>query len=504
MKTLEALFTPADFNAFQQRNLDDAVCVVFDIFRATSSMITALANGASVIIPVAEIPEALAIRRQDPDVLLAGERDGLRIRAVLTGGIDFDLGNSPREFIREKVAGKAIAITTTNGTRALRACAHAKMVLVGSFLNLRATADFILQIRPETLLFVCSGTFEEAAFEDVLGAGALGELLWGSYADAAVSDSALMARQLFQLAQTNLPQTAALSRNGRRLLDRPELKDDVAFCLQRDIFDFAAAMRDGKIVMLENTRDLPSPSPRPSGERAGVRGTEFEASNVEKQNLLTPTEETIFHRGFAHSSFGGGEGEDSQRFAAAIRRFDEENSRDPNHEVVNGIAHRRELIYSQWLTEWVLKLCPEASETLRLATRCQHLCRWMIPRGSYPMTRAGYLQWRSDLKKFHAQKSGEILREVGYSENVIERVQSLNLKKDFPRDPEGCVLEDALCLVFLEHQLADLASKTDDEKVVTALRKSWKKMTPAGHAEALKLSYGPREKALLERALDSA
>ena len=138
---------------------------------------------------------------------------------------------------------------------------------------------------------------------------------------------------------------------------------------------------------------------------------------------------------------------------------------------------------------------------LRLAARCQHLCRWMSPRSSYPMTRPGYLQWRADLKKFHAQKSGEILQEVGYAADVIERVQSLNLKKDFPRDPDSCVLEDALCLVFLQYQLADLAAKTDDDKVIVALQKSWGKMTPAGHAEALKLTYAPREQALLERAL---
>ena len=90
---------------------------------------------------------------------------------------------------------------------------------------------------------------------------------------------------------------------------------------------------------------------------------------------------------------------------------------------------------------------------------------------------------------------------MGYGADVVERVQALNLKKDFPRDPESRVLEDALCLVFLEHQLAELARKTEDAKVITALQKSWKKMTPAGHAEALKLSYGPREQALLERAL---
>jgi hypothetical protein len=165
------------------------------------------------------------------------------------------------------------------------------------------------------------------------------------------------------------------------------------------------------------------------------------------------------------------------------------------------VGHPREAIYARWLTDRVLKLCPEASEELLLAARSQHLCRWLIPRSSHPMTRAGYLQWREALKRFHAQRAGEILREIGYAEKVIERVQSLNLKRDFPRDPEGRVLEDALCLVFLEHQLADLASKTDDAKVISALQKSWRKMTPAGQAEALKLSYAPREKILVERAL---
>jgi hypothetical protein len=149
----------------------------------------------------------------------------------------------------------------------------------------------------------------------------------------------------------------------------------------------------------------------------------------------------------------------------------------------------------------VLRLCPDASEALRLAARCQHLCRWQIPRSDYPMTRAGYLQWREALKKFHAQKAGEILREVGYDEAMIRRVQALNLKKGLPHDPETRVLEDALCLVFLEHQLADLAARTPEDKVINALRKSWEKMSPAGRAEALRLPLGPREKALLQRAL---
>ena len=192
---------------------------------------------------------------------------------------------------------------------------------------------------------------------------------------------------------------------------------------------------------------------------------------------------------------------DSQRFESALRRFDGENSRDPNHEAVDGIPHPRELLYAQRLTKWVLQLCPDASEELRVAARCQHLCRWEIPRQSYPMTRAGYLQWRATLKKFHAQKAGDILREAGYPEDVIRRVQDLNLKKHFPDDPEARVLEDALCLVFLEFQFADLAAKTAADKTINALQKSWQKMTDAARAEALKLNYGEREKALLKRAL---
>jgi hypothetical protein len=188
---------------------------------------------------------------------------------------------------------------------------------------------------------------------------------------------------------------------------------------------------------------------------------------------------------------------DPQKFEAALRRFDEENARDPNSE--NG--QPRELLYAQRLTDWVLRLRPDASETARLAARSQHICRWKIPRGDYPMTRAGYLKWRSDLKKFHAQRAGEILAEVGYDDETTRRVQDLNLKKNFPADPESRLLEDALCLVFLEFQLTDLAAKTDDDKMVNALKKSWEKMTDAARAEALKLNYGEREKKLIQQAL---
>jgi len=188
---------------------------------------------------------------------------------------------------------------------------------------------------------------------------------------------------------------------------------------------------------------------------------------------------------------------DPQKFEEALRRFDEENSHDPNQE--NG--RPRELLYAERLTNWVLRLSPKAGEALRLAARCQHLCRWRIPRSDYPMTRPGYLKWRADLKKFHAQRAGEILREVGYDEETIRRVQDLNLKKNFPANPECRVLEDALCLMFLEFQLTDLAAKTDDDKMVNALKKSWEKMTEAARTEALKLKYSEREMGLIQKAL---
>lgn len=192
---------------------------------------------------------------------------------------------------------------------------------------------------------------------------------------------------------------------------------------------------------------------------------------------------------------------DHARFEQALQHFDEENSRDPNTELVGGNPQPRELLLARRLYDWVLRLRPEASEPLRLAARCQHLCRWTIPRASYPMDRPGYLRWRSNLKHFHARKSGEILRKVGYAKEIITRVQELNLKKNFPGDPESRVLEDALCLVFLQHQFADLAARTAEDKVINALRKSWEKMTPVAQAEALKLSYGSREQSLLQKAL---
>lgn len=248
--SLDVILSPLELESARRRPSPETVCVVFDILRATTSMVTALAHGAESVRPVTEIMEAVAWKRRDPAVLLAGERDGWRIRGDQAGGVDFDLGNSPREFTRDRVAGKRIVMTTTNGTRALQGCRSARRVLVSSFLNLRATALWIMETRPENLWLVCGGTGDESALEDVLAAGALCEKIWSLYSHGRTSDAAEMARRIFPLFQPNLVEAMKSCRNGKRLLSLPELQDDVWYCVQRETFGLVATMDDQGAVRI--------------------------------------------------------------------------------------------------------------------------------------------------------------------------------------------------------------------------------------------------------------
>jgi len=253
---IDAVLSPKELPALATRDLRATACVVFDVLRATSAFVTALHNGAKEIIPVSEISEALEIKKKRPDVLLGGERNGVRISA---GGIDFDLGNSPREFVPEKVRGKTIVSTTTNGTRALRACANAKAILAVSLLNLEATAKFLQRHNFENILIVCAGTYENAAQEDILAAGATCELLSarevladGHRPRPIFSDSAQIAFRAFMQAKSDLSAAICDSANARRLLSIPELRDDVSFCLQRDIFPLVARAEGDGIIRLDH------------------------------------------------------------------------------------------------------------------------------------------------------------------------------------------------------------------------------------------------------------
>ncbi len=246
---VEVIFTPAEYRALRDRELARSVCVVFDILRATSTMVTALANGAAGIIPVPEISEALAVRQKRPEVLLAGERNGVRIGASLTGGIEFDLGNSPRECVSAKVGHKTIVSTTTNGTRALRACAHASEVLAGSFLNLAATAEYLASRASTHILLICAGTGENTAWEDALAAGAMCELLEQRMPHIRLLDSAEIALNAYLQVKGSLSSAIGRSENAQRLLGMADLREDVAFCLQHNRFPLVATMDKNGVVV---------------------------------------------------------------------------------------------------------------------------------------------------------------------------------------------------------------------------------------------------------------
>ena len=192
----------------------------------------------------------------------------------------------------------------------------------------------------------------------------------------------------------------------------------------------------------------------------------------------------------------------TENFEMALKEIDRFNSQDPRQKIEDGIAHPQELIYSKSLTEWVLKLDPKASEALRVAARGQHIGRWTIPRSEYPTGRSGYLRWREELKAFHVEKVGDILRDIGYQEDFIERVASLMSKNIMKEDPDAQTLEDGLCLVFFETQFMDLVEKTPADKMKIVVRKTWKKMGPKGREIALNMKLPFEVKRFLQSSLD--
>ena len=192
----------------------------------------------------------------------------------------------------------------------------------------------------------------------------------------------------------------------------------------------------------------------------------------------------------------------TENFEMALKEIDRFNSQDPRQKIEDGIAHPQELIYSKSLTEWVLKLDPKASEALRVAARGQHIGRWTIPRSEYPTGRSGYLRWREELKAFHVEKVGDILRDIGYQEDFIERVASLMSKNIMKEDPDAQTLEDGLCLVFFETQFMDLVEKTPADKMKIVVRKTWEKMGPKGREIALNMKLPFEVKRFLRSPLD--
>ena len=190
------------------------------------------------------------------------------------------------------------------------------------------------------------------------------------------------------------------------------------------------------------------------------------------------------------------------RFAAALAAFDAANAEDPRRETdAVGRTWPKEALYARRMSAGLARVAPDAPEAVQLAARCQHIRRWAIPRQDFPMTRPGYHQWRNTLKAYHAELAGQLLAGAGYDPATIARVQALVQKQQLARDPDVQLLEDVICLVFLEHYFLDFAARHPEEKVIEIVQKTWPKMTERGHQLALQLPLPAAALELIGKAL---
>lgn len=187
------------------------------------------------------------------------------------------------------------------------------------------------------------------------------------------------------------------------------------------------------------------------------------------------------------------------RLNKAITLIDEAHTQDPST-AKNGLPY--ELQYAQKMSSYLEKRHPEASDTLRLAIRAQHLKRWEMPRNSYPMTKPGYHAWRNAQKKRQADLAEQICLDCGYTQAEATRVASLIRKENLKQDEETQILEDVACLVFLDDQFEEFEKEHDESKIISILQKTWGKMSEKGHELALELDMSERAKNLVAKALE--
>lgn len=236
MTKLHVCLTPALIPLFK---VEDYIVVVIDIFRATSSICYGMENGAEAIIPVSQVEECLAYQEIHPEYLLAAERNG----EVVSG---FDFGNSPFSYTKEKVDGKTVVLTTTNGTHALHLSRSAKKIIIGSFLNLTAVCNW-LKNQHENVLLVCAGWKNNFNLEDTLFAGAVTEQL--KHSNFHLDDAAIAANDLFQIAKDNIPAYLAKTSHSERL-KQLGIEKDIAFCLNVDLTTAIPVLDGERLVKL--------------------------------------------------------------------------------------------------------------------------------------------------------------------------------------------------------------------------------------------------------------
>ncbi len=238
--TVETILSPADIALLEGRELSEVYCVVFDVLRATSSIVTAFGHGAEAVLPVRTIEEALAFvpGSEGRRVLLAGERGGDRIEG-------FDLGNSPCEFT--DCRGRRIVTTTTNGTVGLRACRGAGRVVVGSLLNMASVVADIRGFQPGRLLLVCAGTHERVALEDVFAAGRLLACLG---MEVCGDDATVLAESVAVRFGDDAMAALLLAENGRALVKAGRL-EDIRWSSRESVYGCLPVMQSDGWLMCE-------------------------------------------------------------------------------------------------------------------------------------------------------------------------------------------------------------------------------------------------------------
>lgn len=224
-----------------ENNLADTVCIVLDIFRATTSIVTAFSNDCKTIIPVLSLAEAHQLAERIGPVLIAGERQSIKMDGC-------DLGNSPFEYSRANVEDQTVIMTTSNGTAAVKATEKAYCTLIGAFINAQAVCRKARQYA-KNIVIVCAGTDRTFSLEDALCAGLLVQTLTETN-EMTLTDSAVGALLMYKAAETKIFEAAGNSRNGRRLRELNRL-DEITYCLQTDLFSTVPHYTAGKIILAE-------------------------------------------------------------------------------------------------------------------------------------------------------------------------------------------------------------------------------------------------------------
>lgn len=239
--SVDVVFTP---NLLPFSDLSGKTVVVTDILRATTTITVALANGACSVVPVLTPADAFHFADHTPDALVGGEREGIKVEG-------FDLGNSPREYTKSVVAGRPVVLTTTNGTRTLRACQSASHVLAGCFLNLRSVADFLKKVTGD-ITIACSGREGRFCLEDAVFAGACADALncdaENTRRDFQLTDAAEAARILYHEYRHDLNGMMKNCCHGRNLVNMG-LGSDLEFCAQTNVIDIVPRQIDDRIVV---------------------------------------------------------------------------------------------------------------------------------------------------------------------------------------------------------------------------------------------------------------